>query len=199
MVLRQGQNQREVPLSAFYVDYMRNVMAPGEWVERIRVPLPDATLLPRAPKPGRSCLQGFKAPRQRHFRRAPPLPCNPRAPPSWPPAWHGAAWLPQQNEHRWPRLPWWPPFGRKATFATGPSRSNPRLQPADRPASQRPTPPAPGRQLAGTLLAGNPARRPSGCRTSSSLASASCGSRNMSAGRPTPHESAHLHVQGQAT
>ncbi len=40
VVLRQGQHQREVPLSAFYVDYMRNVMSPGEWVEYIRVPLP---------------------------------------------------------------------------------------------------------------------------------------------------------------
>ena len=68
VVLRQGQNQREVPLSAFYGDYMRNVMAPGEWVERIRVPSAGCHIGHCGPQTRSfTCLQGFKAPRQRHF------------------------------------------------------------------------------------------------------------------------------------
>ena len=63
VVLRQGQNQREVPLSAFYVDYMRNVMAPGEWVERIRVPLPDATLATAGPQAG--VVRAYKVSKRR--------------------------------------------------------------------------------------------------------------------------------------
>lgn len=42
VVLRLGHQHRELPLSALYLDYMRNAMAPGEWIERIRVPLPHA-------------------------------------------------------------------------------------------------------------------------------------------------------------
>ncbi|MFU0504872.1 xanthine dehydrogenase small subunit [Pseudaminobacter sp. NGMCC 1.201702] len=39
LVLRRGQATREVALDAFYSGYQRNVLAPGEFIERIRVPL----------------------------------------------------------------------------------------------------------------------------------------------------------------
>jgi len=41
LVLRKGAATREVPLSAFYLDYMKNDLQPGEFVQAIRVPLPD--------------------------------------------------------------------------------------------------------------------------------------------------------------
>ena len=41
LVLRQGSATREVPLSAFYLDYMKNDLQAGEFVQAIRVPLPD--------------------------------------------------------------------------------------------------------------------------------------------------------------
>ncbi|WP_290873473.1 xanthine dehydrogenase small subunit [Aquabacterium sp.] len=40
VVLRQGSVTREMPLSAFYLDYMKNALAPGEFLQAIRVPLP---------------------------------------------------------------------------------------------------------------------------------------------------------------
>jgi len=40
LVLRKGGRQREMPLSEFYVDYQVTALEPGEFVERIRVPLP---------------------------------------------------------------------------------------------------------------------------------------------------------------
>jgi len=42
LVLRRGSQQRELPLDAFYHDYQVNDMAPGEFLERIRIPLPDS-------------------------------------------------------------------------------------------------------------------------------------------------------------
>jgi len=42
LVLRQGATTREVPLSAFYLDYMKNDLQSGEFVQAIRVPLPSA-------------------------------------------------------------------------------------------------------------------------------------------------------------
>jgi len=39
LVLRQGPATRELPLSAFYLDYMKNDLRPGEFVQAIRVPL----------------------------------------------------------------------------------------------------------------------------------------------------------------
>ena len=37
--LRHGDTTRRVPLSAFYLDYMKSLLQPGEFVERIAVPL----------------------------------------------------------------------------------------------------------------------------------------------------------------
>jgi xanthine dehydrogenase small subunit len=42
IVLRRGERQRAMPLEDFYVDYMKNRLDPGELVEGVRVPLPDA-------------------------------------------------------------------------------------------------------------------------------------------------------------
>lgn len=42
LVLRKGATTREVPLSAFYLDYMKNDLQSGEFVQAIRVPLPSA-------------------------------------------------------------------------------------------------------------------------------------------------------------
>ncbi|SEK54784.1 xanthine dehydrogenase small subunit [Roseateles sp. YR242] len=39
VVLRRGANQRRLPLEAFYLDYMKNALAPGEFVEALEVPL----------------------------------------------------------------------------------------------------------------------------------------------------------------
>lgn len=41
LVLRRGPATREVPLSAFYLDYMKNDLQAGEFVQAIRVPLPS--------------------------------------------------------------------------------------------------------------------------------------------------------------
>ncbi|MDE2433472.1 MAG: xanthine dehydrogenase small subunit [Burkholderiales bacterium] len=43
LVLRKGAKTREVPLTAFYLDYMKNLLEPGEWLQSIRVPVPDPT------------------------------------------------------------------------------------------------------------------------------------------------------------
>jgi xanthine dehydrogenase small subunit len=40
VVLRQGAATRTLPLSSFYLDYMKNAMPPGEFIEALRVPLP---------------------------------------------------------------------------------------------------------------------------------------------------------------
>lgn len=40
LVLRQGATRRELPLTAFYRGYRQTALQPGEFVERIRVPLP---------------------------------------------------------------------------------------------------------------------------------------------------------------
>ncbi len=42
LVLRKGTATREVPLSAFYLDYMKNDLQAGEFVQVIRVPLSQA-------------------------------------------------------------------------------------------------------------------------------------------------------------
>jgi xanthine dehydrogenase small subunit len=41
LVLRRGARVRRLPLDAFYVDYMRNRLEPGEFVQAIEVPPPD--------------------------------------------------------------------------------------------------------------------------------------------------------------
>ncbi len=42
IVLRQGAAQRRLPLQDFYLDYMKNALQPGEFVEALHVPLPTA-------------------------------------------------------------------------------------------------------------------------------------------------------------
>jgi len=42
VVLRLGTATRELPLSAFYLDYMKNALQPGEFLQAIRVPFPKA-------------------------------------------------------------------------------------------------------------------------------------------------------------
>lgn len=39
VVLRKGTRQRKMPLAAFYLDYMKNAMEPGEFLEAMEVPL----------------------------------------------------------------------------------------------------------------------------------------------------------------
>lgn len=54
LVLQRGEATRSVPLDAFYLDYMKNQLAPGEFIARIDVPLP-------APQPGvRDVLRVWK-------------------------------------------------------------------------------------------------------------------------------------------
>ncbi|MFX1677723.1 xanthine dehydrogenase small subunit [Mitsuaria sp. CC2] len=50
IVLRRGATQRMLPLEAFYLDYMKNALEPGEFVEALEVP---------SPPPG-TRLRGYK-------------------------------------------------------------------------------------------------------------------------------------------
>jgi xanthine dehydrogenase small subunit len=50
IVLRRGGAQRTMPLQDFYVDYMKNRLEPGEFVQALRVPLPQAGGVLRAYK-----------------------------------------------------------------------------------------------------------------------------------------------------
>ncbi len=43
IVLRRGEAQRVMPLQDFYLDYMKNQLQPGEFVQALRVPLPQPT------------------------------------------------------------------------------------------------------------------------------------------------------------
>ncbi len=43
ILLRQGPVQRRLPLEAFYLGYMQKDLRPGEFVEALHVPLPDAS------------------------------------------------------------------------------------------------------------------------------------------------------------
>jgi xanthine dehydrogenase small subunit len=45
LLLRNGADQRRMPLEAFYLDYMKNALQPGEFVEAIEVPPPTHTAL----------------------------------------------------------------------------------------------------------------------------------------------------------
>ncbi|MEO5770527.1 MAG: xanthine dehydrogenase small subunit [Burkholderiaceae bacterium] len=45
LVLRRGKVQRRLPLQDFYLDYMKNALQPGEFIEAIEVPLPAHTAL----------------------------------------------------------------------------------------------------------------------------------------------------------
>ncbi|MDN3922766.1 xanthine dehydrogenase small subunit [Roseateles violae] len=50
IVLRRGAVQRRLPLQDFYLDYMKNALQPGEFLEALLVPLPAADLRLRAYK-----------------------------------------------------------------------------------------------------------------------------------------------------
>jgi xanthine dehydrogenase small subunit len=50
LVLRQGKREREVPLDAFYLDYMKNQLEAGEFLQAIRVPPPMPGQVVRAYK-----------------------------------------------------------------------------------------------------------------------------------------------------
>jgi xanthine dehydrogenase small subunit len=50
LVLRHGNTVRELPLNAFYLDYMKNALQPGEFVQALKVPLPTAHQVMRAYK-----------------------------------------------------------------------------------------------------------------------------------------------------
>jgi len=50
IVLRQGTQQRTMPLQDFYIDYMQNQLQPGEFVEALTVPLPGPDELLRVDK-----------------------------------------------------------------------------------------------------------------------------------------------------
>jgi xanthine dehydrogenase small subunit len=39
LILRQGSAVRELALSAFYLDYMKNALQPGEFIQSVRVPI----------------------------------------------------------------------------------------------------------------------------------------------------------------
>jgi len=41
LVLRLGEDTREIQLDDFYIDYQVNELRPGEFIERIRIPLPE--------------------------------------------------------------------------------------------------------------------------------------------------------------
>jgi xanthine dehydrogenase small subunit len=43
VVLRQGERQRRLPLEAFYLDYMKKDLQPGEFVEALHLPKPDTS------------------------------------------------------------------------------------------------------------------------------------------------------------
>jgi xanthine dehydrogenase small subunit len=45
LVLRNGTAQRRLPLESFYLDYMKNALQPGEFVEAIEVPPPTYSAL----------------------------------------------------------------------------------------------------------------------------------------------------------
>jgi xanthine dehydrogenase small subunit len=50
IVLRQGDQTRTLPLSSFYLDYMKNALQSGEFVQSLRVPLPAHSMGLRAYK-----------------------------------------------------------------------------------------------------------------------------------------------------
>lgn len=50
LVLRHGKKSRELPLDAFYHDYRINDLAPGEFIERIHIPLADSSAVVQSQK-----------------------------------------------------------------------------------------------------------------------------------------------------
>jgi xanthine dehydrogenase small subunit len=62
LVLRRGAVERRLRLEDFYLDYMKNVLAPGEFVSHVELPLPAlATTTTTTPAPGeRTLLRAWK-------------------------------------------------------------------------------------------------------------------------------------------
>jgi len=50
LVLRSGSDAREILLDDFYIDYQVNDLQPGEFIESIRIPLPDDDVVLRSHK-----------------------------------------------------------------------------------------------------------------------------------------------------
>jgi xanthine dehydrogenase small subunit len=50
LVLRSGVDTREIPLDDFYIDYQVNDLRPGEFIESIRIPLPEDNVVLRSHK-----------------------------------------------------------------------------------------------------------------------------------------------------
>ncbi len=61
LLLRSADGQREVPLDAFYVDYGVKALEPGEFVEAVRVPLPDGDPIVRCYKVSKRFDQDISA------------------------------------------------------------------------------------------------------------------------------------------
>ena len=69
--LRKGSATRRLPLAAFYLDYMKNQLAPGEFMQRLLVPLPVQAAVPApgtSPTPGHPTPGHPIAPIVRHTR-----------------------------------------------------------------------------------------------------------------------------------
>jgi xanthine dehydrogenase small subunit len=50
LVLRSGDDTREIQLDDFYIDYQVNELRPGEFIETIRIPLPEDNVVVRSHK-----------------------------------------------------------------------------------------------------------------------------------------------------
>ena len=61
LVLRRGDAQRELPLEAFYLDYQKTVLAPGEFVAQVRLPRATANSDIRAYKVSKRFDQDISA------------------------------------------------------------------------------------------------------------------------------------------
>jgi xanthine dehydrogenase small subunit len=61
VVLRKGSRRRSLPLEAFYVDYQVKDLEPGEFVERISVPLPTGNTVARCYKVSKRFDQDISA------------------------------------------------------------------------------------------------------------------------------------------
>jgi xanthine dehydrogenase small subunit len=60
LVLRQGERVRRLPLEAFYLDYMKNALQAGEFVEAIEVPLSAADAADPAATGMTTALRAYK-------------------------------------------------------------------------------------------------------------------------------------------
>ena len=61
VVLRKGSRRRSLPLEAFYIDYQVKDLEPGEFVERISVPLPTGNTVTRCYKVSKRFDQDISA------------------------------------------------------------------------------------------------------------------------------------------